>query len=172
MSHVTHVNEPCHESRMRHGTHTHMNESCRTYERAMSHIWMSHVTYVLMHKMRSPTAHLDLSAVRTYVCHTYESGMSRTWTTYDWDQSPFGMSDNTHINESRRTALFSFIRETWMSHMANLEECAQLCVSHIWITHKNDMSVRSATHMNESCCRYGWVMSHTWTTHIAHSLTH
>jgi len=53
---------------------THMNESCHTYERAMSHIWTSHVT------------HMNES------CHTYERVMSHIWA-----------SHVTHTNESCHT---------------------------------------------------------------------
>jgi len=75
-SHVTHMNESCHTYErvmshvwMRHVTR--MNESCRTYEWDMSHIWTSHV------------AHMNES------CHTYERVMSH-----------IRMSHVTHMNES------------------------------------------------------------------------
>jgi len=49
-SHVTHMNESCHIyscHMARKSSHvTHMNESCHTYDWVMSHIWMSHVTYI------------------------------------------------------------------------------------------------------------------------------
>jgi len=52
----------------------HMNESCRTYEWVMSHIWMSHVAH------------------RNESCRTYERVMSHIWT-----------SHVAHMNKSRHT---------------------------------------------------------------------
>jgi len=69
MRQVTCMNDSCLPALLRHVTH--MNESCRTYEWVMSHIWMSHVT-----RMNES-------------CHTYEWFMSRTWMDY-----------NTLMNES------------------------------------------------------------------------
>jgi len=70
MSHVKHMNEPCHRYegvmshiRMSHITHT--NESHYTYEWVLSHIWMSNVTH--MNESR----------------HTYE-WVARTHTSWGW----------------------------------------------------------------------------------------
>ena len=77
-SHVTHINESCHTYQrvMSHCiTHaydfypTYTKASCHTYQRVMSHIWMSHVT------------HINES------CHTYE-----------WVMSHISTSHVTHIN--------------------------------------------------------------------------
>ena len=88
-SYVTHMNESCHthergmsHAGMRHVAH--MNESCHTYERVMSHVWMSHA------------AHMHES------CHAYE------WVTYEWVMPQLQMSHVTRMNESRRTRSASY----------------------------------------------------------------
>ena len=59
---------------MSHVTHT--NESCRTYDRVISHIWMSHATHMIESR------------------HTYEWVMSHVWS-----------SHVTHMNECARLLL-------------------------------------------------------------------
>jgi len=98
MSPVTRTNESC-IIWMSHVTH--MNESCHTYEWAMSHIWMSHVT------------HMNES------CHTCEWVMSHMWMSHVWSEKVM-----THTNESCRTQItravrlagpgLLWVRITWM----------------------------------------------------------
>jgi len=75
---------------MRHVAH--MNESRRTYERVMSHVWMMYVT------------HMNES------CHTYE-----------WVMSHICMSHVTHMNESRDTQK-CVTSHIWISHVTRLIE--------------------------------------------------
>ena len=61
---------------------THMNESCHTYERVMSHIWTSHVTHMnesrhtnvwaMPHIWTSHVSHINESCHTCQSCHTYE----------------------------------------------------------------------------------------------------
>jgi len=86
----------CHIAHTSHGTC--INESCRKYEWAMSHIWrvtshiwMSHVTLV------------------NESCHTYEWVMSHWW-----------MSHVTHMNESCHTCEYMHtcnITKSYCSHL-------------------------------------------------------
>jgi len=92
----------------------HMNESCRTYEWVMSHIWMSHV------------AHMNESR-RTYdSCRTYLLMMSGKWMshvthTHELAMSHISMSHVTHMNESYQTCEYVTSR-AWMSHVARLNK--------------------------------------------------
>jgi len=115
------MNEPCHtyEWAMSHiwMSHvTHMNESCRTYEWAMSHIWMSHVTHTNepCRTYEWVMSHIRMSHV-THMnesCHTYEWVMSHIWMShvrYEWVTSHISTSHVTHMNESCRI---------WISHVS------------------------------------------------------
>jgi len=87
---------------------TYMNESCHTYEWAMSHIWMSHVTHV------------------NELCHICERVMSNIW-----------MSDATHMNESRH-AYKRVMSHIWVSRVTHMNESCHtyaMAVSHIWRSH-------------------------------------
>ena len=85
MSHVTHMNESCH-TRKRVISHkwmnliAHMDESCHTYDWVMSYIWMSHVTHTneSYHTYEWGMSHIWMSHVThtNESCHTYEWGMS------------------------------------------------------------------------------------------------
>jgi len=124
-NHVTRMNESCHtyERVMSHVWMSHvtrMNESCQTYERVMSHVWMSHVT-----RMNES-------------CHTYERVMSRKWTSYV-----------RLVDESCHAHVV-------MSHVTHMNEWNWLCnVSLLCMG-----VVNRDTRMNESCHTYEWVMSH------------
>jgi len=56
---------------------THMKESCHTYERVISHIWISHVLQVHIYEwVMSHICELYIVTYRTYECVTYRS--------YEW----------------------------------------------------------------------------------------
>ena len=103
-----------------------MNQSCHTYERVMSHPWMSHVTHV------------------NESCHTCERVMSHIW-----------KSHVTHTNESCHTSNESYhtyewvMSHIWMSHVTHMNES---CHTHEWVMAHTWMS--HVTHMNESCHAY------------------
>ena len=180
MSHVTHMNEPCHiyEWAMSHIWMSHvvrMNESCHIYKWVMSHIWMSHVT------------HMNES------CHTYERVMSHICT-----------SHVTHMNESCRAYECVMSRRVWISHVSRTSKtcvnkpyqmyschtchvCHVLCVTglvhrqdwsidlacdmtHSHVSHDSFTRVTLLIHMslivNESCHIYDWVMSHIWISRV------
>ena len=91
----------------------HMNESCRTYEWVMSHIWMSHV------------AHMNES------CRTYERVTSHIWL-----MSHISINDVRQMNESRHT-------HTWISHVTHIYESChtyEWVISNMWICHVTRMN--------------------------------
>ena len=63
---------------------THINESCRTYESVMLHIWMSHVSHIKL------VAHKGASRNKSHL--TFEWGIC----TYECIMSHTGMSHVTH----------------------------------------------------------------------------
>jgi len=110
MSHVTHIDESCHthERVMSHIWTSHvtrMNESCHTYEWVRSHVWMSHVTYM------NDSCHtcewvMSLQVVRTVWFDAYEcevTHLNMSCHTYEWVMSHIWMSHVTHMNESCHT---------------------------------------------------------------------
>jgi len=110
MSHVAHMNESCRTnewvmSHMWMSHDAHMNESCRTYEWVMSHKWMSHV------------AHTNES------CCTYEWDMSHIWGschTHDWWCDTIYMSPRDSFFFgllSHDTFMISFICATWLIYV-------------------------------------------------------
>jgi len=148
-----------------------MNESRRTYQLVMSHIWMSHVTHIWMshvthirHMNGSP--HLWMSHVtyecvtsQTESCHTYMSKPRDTHTTYDWEVLYIWMSHvtyecvtshtescHTHMNESHDTHT---TYEWVMSHMN---------ASHRWLSHVTHIWMSHVTHIRHII---GWCYSST-----------
>jgi len=130
----------------------HMNESCHTYEWVMSHIWMSHDSFLKKKETVQGTLwNISVSHV-THInesCCTCEWVRSRIWTshvtytnefcheskdTYEWVMSHIWTSHVTHMNETCRTY-------EWV-------------MSYIWMSH--------VTCIHESCHTYEWVMSHKW----------
>jgi len=98
MSHVTHMNESCHtyERVMSHiwTSHvTHMNESCHTFERVMSHIWMSHVTH--MNTSRYALAHRVYESCHTCRMMRHDVFISVTW--HLWVISCVNENESRHV---------------------------------------------------------------------------
>jgi len=127
---------------------TYMDESCRPYKRVMSHIWMSHVTHM-------SESHLTYWRVMSHIwiSHTYEWVTSHvltshvtvdTWSIYEWVMSHICTSHVTHMNESH----------TWMSHVSRTNEsCHGWHMIYTWmsyVTHMNESwQTYHFTHMNE-----------------------
>ena len=148
---------------MSHVTHIWQHLSCHTYEWVKWHVWMSHVTHIWKHL--------------SY--HTYEWVMSHVW-----------ISHMTRMNESCHTHLATpVMSHVWMSHVTHmngdvihiwlLNAVNQVffflsrgyVISHIATRHMNVIwlvRMRHVTHMNESCHKYEWVMSHIWMSHVTH----
>jgi len=96
-------------------------ESCHTYGRVMSHIWMSHVT------------HMDES------CHTYGRVMSHIWT-----------SHVTHMDESCHT-YGRVMSHVWMSRVTRITRSWVTwlkCARHV---HMCDMTQPPMTRSYEWC---------------------
>jgi len=102
-----------------------VNESCLTYERLMSDVWMCHVSHTnesgLMYKwVTSRRTHgWDTSLKTNESCHTHEWGMSHKW-----------MSHVSHMNESRHGNEACLTNEwvmshIWMSHVTGMRHVAR-----------------------------------------------
>jgi len=107
---------------------THMNESCHTCERVMSHIWFSHGTRDPWHVMQfffynTPVTSHDI------------------W--HEWVMSHVWMSHLTYTNQSRHTMPCAFSKtrtasHMWASHVTHLNEtCStyEQVIPHIWKSH-------------------------------------
>jgi len=159
-----------------------MNESCHTYEWVMSHIWMSHVTHMneSCHEwIRHVGTHLNICAVLSELkC--------------EWVMSYIWMSHVTNMNESchvwtKHTPLHlhyplrpTHCNNTLQQHTATTH-CNNTLQQHTATTHCNNTLqqhtsalstwtayISHATHMNESCHTYEWVMSHIWMSHVTY----
>jgi len=120
VSHLTHINKQCHAPLQPHShlltakgfvqmSHvTHMNESYRTYEWVMSHIWTSHVTDLdsLRHSRVKAERFVYKCNVVVYglwhstYCTSHVTHMNGSYYTYEWVMSHIWMSHVTHTNES------------------------------------------------------------------------
>jgi len=125
---------------------THVHESCRAHKWVMSHIWMSH------------GAHMNKSRC------THEWVMSHTWTSHvtymhescrahEWAMSHTCMSHVAHMNESCR--IYKCLKRQYRVKICGRITCKEEQFFHV-------------THMHESCRTRVWVMSHIWTSHVAH----
>jgi len=181
---MSRVNKSCH---MWHDSYfvAHANESCHTYERAMSHMWMSHVThtnescYICMnhvtyecmphsyiHIRMSPVAYAWMSHVThtNDFCHIYMyhvTHMHGSCHTYEWHMNEACLV--AHTNESCRRShdTCENSSQIWMRH---------ICMNHV--TYEWGMSCRTyeqnveevMTHMKiqvkYECVTYAWIMSH------------
>ena len=121
MSHVTHIDESCHthERVMSHIWTSHvtrMNESCHTYEWVKSHVWMSHVTH-MNESCHTSEWVMSLQVVRTLWFTTYEcevACMNMSCHTYERVMSHYEC-EVTHMDMSRHT--WRDLCECVMSHM-------------------------------------------------------
>jgi len=136
---------------------TYVNESCHTCGWFMLHMWMSHVTHVneSCHALERVVTYDTLSDpafcdMRCYVTHMHESCH-----TCEWVMSHMWMSHVTHVNESSHT----FEKSRDIRH--NLRSCIMwyeaLCHTYEWVWHIN---VSCHTQMIESCHTFERVMSH------------
>jgi len=157
-----------------------MNEPCHTYEWAMSHIWMSHVTHMndSCHKYEwayhtyewvvsrgSAVCHVAVYSGRAHgLCH-YELAQFGTWKGALWLSTRVCCNWVTLHVINRCTD-----RKTLCTHgktTDNKTVCTHkkttdrktLC-THRKTTPSTDRKTWS-THINESYDVYGWVMSHT-----------
>jgi len=159
---------------MRHATH--MNESCPTYERVMSHIWTSHFPHM---NESCPTYDRFMSHIWTthdlYTTRAWSASaalMKESWQTYQWVTSAIRSNHDTHTNKSARKyhALVSStnIPMSHVSHMIKLWHSYEQISSHTyhvlvsssagWVMSHKPMS--HVTHINESCPTHGRVTSH------------
>jgi len=123
---------------------------CHTYEWGMSHIWMSHVTYM------------------NEACHIYKWVMSHIWVSHDTHiflrRFVHGYKYVTHMNEACHIYEWVHICHTYEWGM-----------SHIWMSHVTYMNESRHTHTSTPtwsrvyvCYTYEWGMSHTWMSHNTH----
>ena len=116
--------------------------SCMTYEWVMSHVWMSHVTYM------------------NESCHIYEWVMSHVWMRiHTGRQTHEEVLYRTFAKEPykrdyilQKRPANSYRTPEWVMFIY------EWVMSHIWMSH--------VTHMNASCHTYECVMSHIWMCHV------
>jgi len=137
-----------------------MNESRRTYQLVMSHIWMSHVTHIWMshvthirHMNGSP--HLWMSHVtyecvtsQTESCDTHMNESRDTHTTYEWVMS--------HMNASHRW--LSHVTHIWMSHVTHIRHIIGWCYSSTRALLRAKSTLKVPMKINIKKMTYGWVM--------------
>ena len=127
------------------------------YEGVMSHIWMSHDTYMTVWCDTDTSIwvlQLELTDRRSHVthmnesCHVYRLVMSHVW-----------RSHVTHMNESWHIhdCVMYIGTSVWM---LRLEPTDKGVMSHIWMS--------PVTYSNESCHTCEWVMSHIYMRHVTH----
>jgi len=149
MSHTTHMIASCHT----------LNASCHTYEWVMSHIWMSHVTHTneschtcewaMSHIWMSHATHVDDSFIYVaWLIHMCDMAHSHMW-----HDSFICVTWLIHICGMTHSYVWhgSFICVTWLIHICSMTPHIQCVMPHIWKRH--------ATHVDESCHTYEWVMS-------------
>ena len=122
---------------------THMNESCHANDAS------NHTHEYLMKKDRFIMSRIWMSHV-TYMnesCPKHEWVMSHMWMVRFMHM----MRQITHTNTSWRKTYSSFQAYEWVK-------------SQVWMSHVADM--------NESCHKYGWVMSHTQMHHRERQIDH
>ena len=121
-------------------------DSCPTYEKVMSHMWINHV----------PRPRVNKS------CPTYEWVMNPL---YEWGKSHTHIHIHTHLHTHIHTHIHIHIHihmhirihiPRCQLHRSMRESCHIWIMSHIWMSH--------VPRMNESCHLYEWVMSHINTT--------
>jgi len=120
-----------------------MHESCHTYECVMSHVWMSHVTY--MHESH----------------HTYEWIMSHIWISQRIMSHP-----HTCYNDTATVST-----NTRLSH-AKMSPRTTYTHTHTH-THTHVIKTRQRCQSTEGCHAYEWLNEscHTPHTHIPHTHT-
>jgi len=188
MSHVTHMNESCHNMWMSHATH----------EWVMSHLRMSHGT--LMNGSWHNYEWLRVSHMTL---------VNESWHTYEWvmaqhvnESCHTHMKESCRLNEGSAAPLSSMTHNVWQDSSISviwLIQTRDMTHSNAWhdsficMTHDPLSSVRHdetwPTLMNESCNMtqdsflwmshtyewvlslllshwWEWVMSHIWTSHV------
>jgi len=160
---------------------THIDESCHTYERVTSHIWMSLVTHMkeschtytcewIMSLLFHTEAFLEALHHHVIWRHLGPLESSVIWKKKRREHEKRWISHATHMNESCHTCHLTTSRaawilhylkknqEKWMSHAIQMNESCHtyhLTTSRaVWILHhllKKTKRISHATIMNESC---------------------
>jgi len=169
--------------RMRYFVRT--NESCRTYQRVMTHTWMRHITYYMSHLGTRYVARMDAS------CCMCEWVMSNVLTSHDAHRIESCRAYVAHMNAPHLhirhshlilryiTRMYVSFRicERVMSNILTLSHVAHMntsCHNCAWVKSDEYMSLlphvemSRVTHMNESWHTYEWVMAHIWMGHGTH----
>jgi len=142
------------------------NESCHTYEGVMSSKWMSHVTHVKESCRTYERSISHLYVRETHMCDIYRIKMSASVTvTNIW------MSHVTHINQSCHT--YGLVMSLmWMSHVTHVKESCHTyersisissCEKHICVIYTAPKCRRVPQSRT-----YEWDMPHVWMNHVTH----
>jgi len=108
---------------------THMNESCHIYPRVMSRdIWTSHVTPMNAYH----TYERDMSHKWMSPYYTHKLVMSHTWTSRvaRRNASCLWMCHVSHMDETRLT-YERCMSHTWMSHVTRMDKCHVTCIKYL-----------------------------------------
>ena len=123
--------------RMRHGTHT--NESCRTYQWVMTHIW----------RIRAPPL-----VLHTYIYTSHITRMNVSYCTHESLISHVRMSHFIRANASFHAYKY-VMSHIWMSHGAHMDESCHTydwVMSHVWLSHLHRCSSIGMTKERANCC--------------------
>jgi len=139
-----------------------MNESCRTYEWVMVHIWMRQVVHI---NEMSHDAHMNESR-HTYkwvvllIWMSHVASMNESWCNCECVMLHISIKHGAHLNESRHTckSLILCTRRRHVAHMNEARGTYKWVMSHIWIRHAAHMWTSHVTH--EACYSYEWGSIH------------
>ena len=175
-----------------------MNESCHMYAWVMSHGWtshvigmnaschtcawvMSHISHISSHTSQCITSRVHESCHTCHTYHTYQCITSHTYqciTSQSCHTYHISMYHITRINESSPASPPHHSRASLYSAVMD-----ESCHTHEWVT--SLVSMHHITHMDASSplpphssllyitvfCRYQWVMSHIWMSHVTRMIT-
>jgi len=115
-----------------------------TCECGMSHIWMSHVSYMNESccSCECSMSHMRMSRI---ICQTYEWVMSEM---FEWERHERRVSE-----EGLKARGNMYTSHAWMSHVSHM------CMCHAW--------VKRGWKLMATCKCRTWVMSHPWMSHVA-----
>ena len=140
------------------GRVTHMNQTCHTYERDTSHTYM----YIYVYIYKYIYIYIYIYTKKKNWCHTKAYVTSQTW-----------VSPVTYMNGTCRACEW-FMLHKRLSHAAHrnvsvthsiffLKTNGRVCMGPVTYINKFHATI---SHMNHSCHKYGWVMSHEYIRHV------
>jgi len=132
-----------------------MNQSCRTFESFMSHVWISHATHMNFYQtwfgaaLLNPVREQVLVCVKVFSHRILRVVMSRVW-----------MRHVTRMNVARHTCLCKYV---WiqMCMNASIHECKCVCMQMCMIKYECNMyeciCVWMYMNANACACKCIWI---------------